>query len=76
MSKPPGQRAPFNAPPSADALAARGLELMRTFRGPKGEDGSTALKRARTMPWGSRIVSETPFMAGAMWMWVCCKEAA
>ena len=75
-SKPDSQRMPFNAPPSTASLASRGLVLMKTRRGPKGEDGPTALVRARTMPWGSRIASETPWMAGGWWLWPVHKEAA
>lgn len=76
MSKPASQRAPFNAPPSADALAARGLQIMRSRRAYRGEDGPTALLRARTMPWGSRIVKGEPFMAQEWWLWLVRKEAA
>jgi len=67
--KPESQRMPFNAPPSAQSLASRGLALMKTKRGPKGEDGKTALARARTMPWGDRIALDTPWMASGFWLW-------
>jgi hypothetical protein len=70
-NKPDQQRMPFNAPPSSESLASRGLALMKTKRGPKGEDGKTALARAKTMPWSDRIVREEPYMSGQYWCWVC-----
>jgi hypothetical protein len=73
--KPDSQRMPFNAPPSAQSLASRGLALMRTKRAFRGEDGPTALLRAKSMPWGGRIVREEPYMASEFWLWIV-KEAA
>lgn len=77
MSKPASQRAPFNAPPSATALAARGLSLLKTKRGPMGEDGPAALPRAKECAAMQRkvIVQETPYMASGFWLWIV-KEAA
>lgn len=71
-SKPHGQRAPFNAPPSADSLAARGLSLLKTKRGAMGEDGPTALPRAKECAAMQRkvIVQDTPFMASIYWLWI------
>jgi hypothetical protein len=74
--KPDQQRMPFNAPPSSEALASRGLELRKSRRMYKGEDGTAALARARGFDWGRLIVKETPYMAGPYWCWVCSKEAA
>jgi hypothetical protein len=61
---------PFNAPPSPQSLAARGMALMKTKRAYRGEDGSAALARARTMPWSGRIAKEEPYMSGPYWCWI------
>ncbi len=74
-NKPDQQRMPFNAPPSAQSLASRGLALMRTRKAFRGEDGPTALLRAKSMPWGSRIAKEEPYMAKNWWLWLVTKEA-
>ena len=69
-NKPEQQRMPFNAPPSSESLASRGLALMKTKRAYRGEDGPAALARAMGMSWGPRIVRETPFMSGPFWLWI------
>jgi hypothetical protein len=75
-NKPEQQRMPFNAPPSSESLASRGLELRKSRRMYKGEDGIAALARARGFGWGARIVREEPYMASNFWLWICRQEAA